>query len=97
MQEHFGIYMKQILNYGDYLKGFDDLFKIIDKDIKALNIPKVGSTATIIYIEKKGNKRILYCANIGDSWCIIVKRNKIIRLSYDHRVSGPKEKQGIIS
>ena len=53
LQEHFGIYMKQILNYGDYLKGFDDLFKIIDKDIKALNIPKVGSTATIIYIEKK--------------------------------------------
>ena len=97
LQENFGNYIKKILNCGDYLKGFCDLFKIIDQDIKALNIPKVGSTATIIYIEKKDNKRILYCANVGDSRCILVKRNKIIRLSYDHRVSDPKEKQRIIS
>ena len=47
--------------------------------------------------EKKDNKRILYCANIGDSRCVLVKKNKIVRLSYDHRVADQNEKQRIIS
>ena len=68
--------MKKILNSADYNIAFTNLFKLIDEDIKKLNCPSVGSTATIVYIEKKDNKRILYCANIGDSRCVLVKKIK---------------------
>ena len=97
LQEHFGNYMKKILNCDDYVNGFYNLFKIIDEDIKALNCPTVGSTATIVYIEKNDNKKFLYCANIGDSRCILINKNKIVRLSYDHRVADQKEKHRILS
>ena len=97
LQNNFGNYMKKILNSADYNLAFTNLFKLIDEDIKKLNCPSVGSTATIVYIEKKDNKRILYCANIGDSRCVLVKKNKVVRLSYDHRVADQNEKQRIIS
>ena len=97
LQNNIGNYMKKILNSADYNLAFTNLFKLIDEDIKKLNCPSVGSTATIVYIEKKDNKRILYCANIGDSRCVLVKKNKVVRLSYDHRVADQNEKQRIIS
>ena len=97
LQNNFGNYMKKILNSADYNIAFTNLFKYIDEDIKKLNCPSVGSTATIVYIEKKDNKRILYCANIGDSRCVLIKKNKVIRLSYDHRVADLNEKSRIIS
>ena len=67
------------------------------EDIKKLNCPSVGSTATIVFIEKKENKRFLYCANIGDSRCVLVNKNAIYRLSYDHRVADLKENNRILS
>ena len=97
LQNNFGNYMKKILNSEDYNIAFTNLFELIDEDIKALNCPSVGSTATIVYIEKKDNKRILYCANIGDTRCVLVKKNKVVRLSYDHRVADQNEKHRIIS
>ena len=97
LQEHFGEYMKKILNCGDYTVGFTELFRAIDGDIRTLNIPSVGSTATIVYIEKQDNKRILYCANIGDSRCVLVNKKNAVRLSYDHRVADHKEKNRILS
>ena len=97
LQNNFGNYMKKILNSVDYNIAFTNLFKLIDEDIKTLNCPSVGSTATIVYIEKNDNKRILYCANIGDSRCVLVKKNKVVRLSYDHRVADQNEKHRIVS
>ena len=97
LQENFGTYMKKILDTNDYINGFKILFEIIDEDIKKLNCPKVGSTATIVFIEKKENKRYLYCANIGDSRCVLVNKNAIFRLSYDHRVADLKENNRILS
>ena len=97
LQQNFGNYMKKILNSENYTIAFTNLFKIIDEDIKKLNCPSVGSTATIVYIEKKDNKRILYCANIGDSRCVLVNKNKVIRLTYDHRVADPNERNRILS
>ena len=97
LQENFGTYMKKILDTNDYINGFKILFEIIDEDIKKLNCPSVGSTATIVFIEKKENKRFLYCANIGDSRCVLVNKNAIYRLSYDHRVADLKENNRILS
>ena len=97
LQENFGKYMKKILNYNNMISGFTTLFRAIDEDIKKLNCPNVGSTATIVYIEKlkENNKRILYCANVGDSRCVLVSKNGVYRLSYDDRVKDPQESERI--
>ena len=97
LQNNFGHYMKKILHSDDYNLAFINLFHQIDKDIKKLNCPSVGSTATIVFIEQQEDKRFLYCANIGDSRCVLVKKNKVVRLSYDHRVADQNEKNRIIS
>ena len=97
LQENFGKYMKKIQNYKNIIEGFSTLFKAIDEDIKLLNCPNVGSTATIVYIEKlkESDKRILYCANVGDSRCVLVNKNGVYRLSYDDRVKDPQENERI--
>lgn len=96
LQEHFGAYMKKIYNYEDYSEGFTEIFQTIDNDIKLLDYPKVGSTATIVYIEKdKNNKRTLYCANVGDSRCVLVSKRGCFRMSYDDKVSDPQENERI--
>ena len=97
LQENFGKYMKKILGHKNIIAGFSTLFKVIDEDLKVLNCPNVGSTATIVYIEKlnESNKRILYCANVGDSRCVLVSKNGVYRLSYDDRVKDPQESERI--
>ena len=96
LQEHFGAYMKKIYNYKNYFIGFTEIFKAIDDDIKLLDYPTVGSTATIVYIEKdKNNKRTLYCANVGDSRCVLVSKKGCFRMSYDDKASDPKENERI--
>ena len=97
LQNNIGNYIKKILNCENYINAFIDLFNLIDNDIKNLNFPKVGSTATVVYIEKKDDKRILYCANIGDTRCVLVSKNKVVRLSYDDRVADQKENQRILN
>ena len=96
LQENYGTYMKKIYNYKDFYIGFTELFKAIDNDIKLLNCPNTGSTATIVYIEKdKNNKRTLYCANVGDSRCVLVSKKGCFRMSYDDKVSDQKENERI--
>ena len=89
--------MKAIINYNNLKIGFIQLFRAIDGAIKKLNCPNEGSTATILYIEKhpQTNKRILYCANVGDSRCVVVNKKGVYRLSYDDRVKDPYENERI--
>jgi serine/threonine protein phosphatase PrpC len=96
LQENFYKYMKNFYNYKNYNAAFVEIFRKVDEDIKLLNCPNVGSTATIVYIEKqKDNKKILYCANVGDSRCVLVSKNGVYRLSYDDRVKDPIENERI--
>ena len=97
LQHNFQIYMKKMLPFIDYENDFVTLFRQLDEEIRLLNIPKSGSTASIAYIENIYGKRILHCACIGDSRCILVKKNKVIKLSYDDRVEDPNEYNRIIS
>ena len=98
LQKNIGNYMKKILDLDEanYIKNFTKLFFSLDKDIDSLNIPTVGSTGTVVFIEKKDNKKILYCANVGDSRCILVSKNKVTRLSHDDRVADDKERQRVL-
>ena len=76
--------------------AINKLFQILDEEIKKLNFPEVGSTATIAYIERKENgRKFLRCMNVGDSRCVLVNRKEVIRMSYDDRVDDPKEQERV--
>ena len=93
LQENFYIYLKNYLPFKKNFPGFYNLFKFLDKEIKLLNAPHVGSTATIVFIEKKDGEKILYCVNAGDSRCVLVSKKWIMRIFYDDREVDPKEKK----
>ena len=97
LQKNFALYMKQMLPFTNHFENFVNLFKILDDKVRDINCPDVGSTATIVYIERQNNKKYLYCVNVGDSRCIIVNKKGIMRLSTDDRMDDPKEKQRIIN
>lgn len=72
-------------------KAFKKAFKSLDDEIKKSNkkIENVGATATIIYITREsdamsGTRKVLYCANIGDTACVLFGSNGYKKLSYDH-------------
>ena len=97
LQENFPIFFKKILP-NEYLElKIIDLFPEIDNKLKENNFYQVGSTACIIYITKENNKKFLYCANIGDTRCIILRNNSFERLSYDDRASDDNEYNRIVN
>ena len=55
--------------------------------------PLVGCTAAIAIIIGDD----IWTANVGDSRVIIVENGKAERLTYDHKVSDPEERAGVIS
>ena len=97
LQENFATYFKQMLPFQNHFEDFKNLFNTLDEKIRELNVPDAGSTATIVYIEKINGKKILYCINVGDSRCVLVNNNGLMRMSYDDRVDDPKEKERIIN
>ena len=96
LQDNFHIYFKELFPFTDFIKGILNLFKLLDEKIKELNLPYTGSTGTIVLIERQNEKKILYCANVGDTRCVLVNKKRILRMSYDDRVEDPKEINRII-
>ena len=98
LQNNFHIYMKNHFPFtpNEKLFFFSNLFKDIDKKLKELNYIEVGSTAVIVYITKENYKKYLYCINVGDSRCLLIKANEWKRLSYDDRASDKNEYDRII-
>ena len=98
LQKHFGEKMKAYINIsGDEEIDFEKLFKEIDEEFKHFQYYKIGSTATIIYIAKDiNNKIILYCINVGDTKCILTQTNGSRKLSYDDLVNDQNEHNRII-
>ena len=81
----------------DLTNTFIELCKEIDEKIKNENYNNIGSTACIIYITEENNKRVLYCVNLGDTRCVLLKENDYVRLSYDDRASDEEENRRIVS
>ena len=96
LKNNFAEYMKKMLPFINYARDFANLFKLLDEKIKSLNLPETGSTANIVFIERINEKRYLYCANIGDTRSVLVRKNRTTRLSYDDRVYDTKERERII-
>lgn len=70
-----------------------NLFKKLDEKVKSHNCVEIGNTATIVYIEDNN----LFCANVGDSKCVIVTNNQIETISYEDKCTDEEEKKRIIS
>ena len=98
MQINFAKFWKEILplNIDTYETKIKNIFLEIDKNLKENNFYQVGSTACIIYITSENSKKILYCANVGDTRAVLIKNNSQKRLSYDDRASDQKEHDRII-
>jgi serine/threonine protein phosphatase PrpC len=95
LQDNFSIYLKKMLSINDHFVLFPKLFQLLDEKIKELDVPYAGSTCSVVYIQKQQNKKKLYCANVGDTKCVIVNRKGTIQLSYDDLVTDEKENKRI--
>ena len=98
LQDNFPKFMKEILPItpDNADSKFKNLFLKIDDKIRENNFYQVGSTACIVYIIKQNGKKTLYCANVGDTRCTLIKEFEFKRLSYDDRASDENEYNRII-
>jgi serine/threonine protein phosphatase PrpC len=98
LQDNFPKHMKESLpiNSENYAEKLKSLFLKLDNIIKDNNFYQVGATACVVYITKENGKKILYCANVGDTRCTLIKTYKSFRLSYDDRASDENEYNRII-
>ena len=89
-------------------KALKKSFLVLDEELKKFkNTDSIGSTATVIFINREtdamlGTKKVVYCANIGDTSCVLFSKSGCKKLSCDHRcndegeISRIKKSGGII-
>ena len=98
LQENFAKHMKEILpiNKENADTKLTNLFLKLDNMIKENSFFQVGATACVVYITRENGEKILYCANVGDTRCTLIKEFGFKRLSYDDRASDENEYNRII-
>lgn len=91
-------YMKDT---NDVARSLIKAFEKINSELKIFkNIDSSGSTGTVCVILKEtdvllGMRKVLYCANVGDTRCVLLNSSGCKRLSYDHKCSDEAEAQRI--
>jgi len=90
----FQNYLNQTNN--DINKSLIQSFSKIDNEIIA-KFNESGSTCTVIFIYKDQNlnKKIFYCANVGDSKCYLITTKNIKQISIDHNCNDKNEVERI--
>ena len=104
-QKHYSILHNQITNIkheGDVIShSLTMSFELMDNELKSNNniqCDNCGSTATVVIVTKQKEKKIIYCANVGDSKCVLVKKNKTFTvLTKDHKCFNSEEAERIRS
>lgn len=72
-------------------------FRKVDDELKLLSdCENVGTTACVVFIFKDadiitGGRKTIYCANIGDTRCLLVSNSGSKRMSYDHKCTDESE------
>ena len=89
------VFKSKLIKHNTTARALFNTFLSLDKQLRLLNIVNMGSTGTCVYITKENNANIIYCANIGDTRCVLISPSKVERLSCEHRASEKKEKQRI--
>lgn len=81
----------------------NETFQRLDEDIcKNEDWAEQGSTACLVITEKEGDvldgeKVNVYCANIGDTRCVLADKDKVTRISVDHKPGDKEESDRIKS
>lgn len=96
LQNNFINYFKEMLPFDNVNESLIRLFKNLDQKLKELNYYQVGATACIIYITKEKGQKVLYSANVGDTRSVLISKNGVKRLSYDHRADDKNEYKRIV-
>jgi serine/threonine protein phosphatase PrpC len=65
-------------------RGDDNIMEMLDN---------IGCTANVLFI----HDGMYYCANAGDSRCVLSQRGRAIELSEDHKPENPREYERIIN
>ena len=81
-------YENQKINIENLLKK---LFENVDKCFELEKYNQIGSTACVCFFTKEKNKKCFYCANIGDTRCVVIQKNNAKRISYDDRATDKNE------
>merc|ERR1711920_480041 len=82
-------------------KVFEQVYEHTDAQIRRQQILQSGATAITAFLrnEKVENsnerKRVIHCANVGDSRAVLVVKGVAHRLSKDHKATDPDEKKRI--
>ena len=78
-------------------RAFIMTFDKIDLELKVLNSERIGCTVCIVYIAEDiaTMKKSIFCANIGDTKCLLVSKNSYNTLSETHTCLITKENDRI--
>lgn len=87
----FSKYIRELGSNIDYC--LKQSFASLDKESKEKCCYSNGCTLTCIFISNK----MLYCANVGDSSCLLVTNNSAYKISYDHTCIDESEIKRVIS
>lgn len=88
----YSVFMKNLQNKKKPIQALFTTFFELDKQFLTNINGNDGSTANVLYCNKKNN--ICYLANTGDSRAILCKNNgQISQISEDHKPDNPKERK----
>jgi serine/threonine protein phosphatase PrpC len=97
LQMNYDKFLRQSMNLypNNIPQCLIDSFIQIDNTLQQMNCVRAGSTGCVLFITQERGKKVLYCANIGDTRCTLFTPSKIERLSYDHRACDLNERERI--
>lgn len=81
--------------------NFQKAFYRVNEEVKHIKGTEgIGSTTTLIYILKEtdamvGTKKVLYCANVGDTSCFLFSKSGCKKLTTEHKCSDENEAKRI--
>jgi serine/threonine protein phosphatase PrpC len=84
-------------NKNNIEKSLTSSFQKLDEELKnQMECENSGSTACVIYIFKDndlitGGRKTFYCANVGDTRCLLISNNGFKRMSFDHKCTDEGE------
>ena len=87
--EELGRTLTKFPNSVDF--AITEAFENIDKQLYNCGHTYVGTTATICLIRNENHQRVLYVANVGDSAAVLVRRDGVEQLTYDHKATDRSE------
>ena len=98
LQKNIINYMKEVFIEDNSMENnFINLFNLIDEKFDTEFYSQIGSTACIVYITREKSKKCFYCANIGDTRCVLINKSGAKRISYEDRTIDKKENERVKS